>query len=166
MPMAAGLEFCSDDLHHTFYSLTGTSQADVALLIIDASKGGFEAGISKEGQTREHALLAHTLGVKQMIVGVNKMDDRSVNYSQERYEEIKREVASFLKTLGYKPAKISFIPISGWIGDNMIEKSSNMPWYRGPCLLEALDQIHPPKRPTDKPLRVPLQDVYKSKNKE
>jgi elongation factor 1-alpha len=141
--------------------ITGTSQADVALLIIDASKGGFEAGISKEGQTREHALLAHTLGVKQMIVGVNKMDDHTVNYSQVRYEEIKREVSSFLKTLGYKPAKIPFVPISGWVGDNMIDKSANMPWYKGPCLLEALDQVHPPKRPTDKPLRVPLQDVYK-----
>jgi elongation factor 1-alpha len=133
----------------------------VALLIIDASKGGFEAGISKEGQTREHALLAHTLGVKQMIVGVNKMDDWSVGYSQERFDEIKVEVSAYLKTLGYKPAKIPFVPISGWVGDNMIDRSTNMPWYKGPCLLEALDQIHPPKRPTDKPLRVPLQDVYK-----
>jgi len=141
--------------------ITGTSQADVALLIIDASKGSFEAGISKEGQTREHALLAHTLGVKQMIVGVNKMDDKSVDYSEDRYKEIKAEVAAFLKLLGYKPAKIPFVPISGWVGDNMIDKSTNMKWYKGPTLLEALDQIHPPKRPTDKPLRVPLQDVYK-----
>jgi elongation factor 1-alpha len=141
--------------------ITGTSQADVALLIIDASKGGFEAGISKEGQTREHALLAHTLGVKQMIVGVNKMDDWSVNYSHERFDEIQTEVSAYLKTLGYKPAKIAFVPISGWVGDNMIEKSTNMPWYKGPYLLEALDDIHAPKRPTDKPLRVPLQDVYK-----
>ena len=141
--------------------MTGTSQADVALLIIDASRGSFEAGISKEGQTREHALLAHTLGVKQMIVGVNKMDDWSVGYSQERFTEIKLEVSAYLKTLGYKPAKIPFVPISGWVGDNMIDRSTNMPWYKGPCLLEALDQIHPPKRPTDKPLRVPLQDVYK-----
>eukprot|EP00978_Attheya_sp_CCMP212_P030322 scaffold111055_cov52-Attheya_sp.AAC.1 len=99
--------------------ITGTSQADVALLIIDATKGGFEAGISKDGQTREHALLAHTLGVKQMIVGVNKMDDWTVNYSEERFQEIKGEVGSYLQTLGYKTAKIAFVPISGWVGDNM-----------------------------------------------
>lgn len=141
--------------------ITGTSQADVALLIIDASKGAFEAGISKDGQTREHALLAHTLGVKQMIVGVNKMDDWTVAYSQERFEEIQKEVSSFLKNLGYKPNRIPFIPISGWMGDNMISKSTNMPWYKGPCLVEALDQVHAPKRLTEKPLRVPLQDVYK-----
>jgi elongation factor 1-alpha len=79
--------------------ITGTSQADVALLIIDASKGGFEAGISRDGQTREHALLAHTLGVKQMIVGVNKMDDKSVGYAEERFNEIKAEVSDFLKHL-------------------------------------------------------------------
>lgn len=141
--------------------ITGTAQADVALLIIDASRGGFEAGISKDGQTREHALLAHTLGVKQMVVGVNKMDDRMVEYSEDRYNEIKREVSAFLKQLGYKPVKIPFVPISGWEGDNMIEKSKNMPWYKGPTLFEALNQVHPPKRPIEKPLRVPLQDVYK-----
>lgn len=99
--------------------ITGTTQADVALLVIDASKGGFEAGISKEGQTREHALLAHTLGVKQMVVGINKMDDWTVAYSQERYDEIHKEVAVFLKSLGYKPGKIAFVPVSGWVGDNM-----------------------------------------------
>jgi elongation factor 1-alpha len=141
--------------------ITGTSQADVALLVVDASRGSFEAGISKEGQTREHALLAHTLGVKQVIVGVNKMDDWTVAYSEERFEEIRKEVSAFLKSLGYKPSKIPFVPISGWVGDNMIDKSSNMNWYEGPTLLEALDQVTPPKRPTDKPLRVPLQDVYK-----
>lgn len=141
--------------------ITGTSQADVALLIIDASKGGFEAGISKEGQTREHALLAHTLGVHQMIVGVNKMDDWTVSYAEDRYLEIKKEVSAYLKSLGYKPMKIPFVPISGWVGDNLIDKSVNTPWYNGPTLLEALDQVVPPKRPTDKALRVPLQDVYK-----
>jgi len=139
--------------------ITGTSQADVAVLVIDASQGKFEAGISKEGQTREHALLAHTLGVKQMIVAVNKMD--TVGYSESRYAEIKEEVSDFLKHLGYKPAKIPFVPISGWVGDNMIDKSLNMLWYKGPSLLDALDSIHPPKRPLDKPLRLPLQDVYK-----
>ena len=141
--------------------ITGTSQADVALLVVASGQGEFEAGISKEGQTREHALLSFTLGVKQMIVGVNKMDDGSVMYAQARYDEIKEEVTSFLKKVGYKPAKIPFVPISGWVGDNMIERSENMGWYKGPTLLEALDAVNPPKRPVDKPLRLPLQDVYK-----
>merc|ERR1712032_1302204 len=113
------------------------------------------------GQTREHALLAYTLGVKQMIVACNKMDDKTVKYDQGRYKEIKAEVSAYLKKVGYKPMKIPFVPISGWVGDNMLEKSSNMPWYKGPCLLEALDKVKPPTRPTDKPLRLPLQDVYK-----
>jgi elongation factor 1-alpha len=141
--------------------ITGTSQADVAILIIASGQGEFEAGISKEGQTREHALLAFTLGVKQMIVCTNKMDDSSVNYAEARYTEIKDEVSAYLKKVGYKPAKVPFIPISGWNGDNMIDRSTNMDWYKGPTLLEALDNVNPPKRPTEKPLRLPLQDVYK-----
>merc|ERR1711920_97571 len=82
-------------------------------------------------------------------------------YGQSRYEEIKNEVSAYLKKVGYKPAKIPFVPISGWEGDNMISKSANMPWYKGPYMLEALDNLNPPKRPVDKPLRLPLQDVYK-----
>jgi elongation factor 1-alpha len=141
--------------------ITGTSQADCAILMIASPQGEFEAGISKDGQTREHALLAFTLGVKQMIVCTNKMDDKTVNWSKDRYEEIKKEVSEYLKKVGYQPEKVPFIPISGWFGDNMIEKSPNLSWYTGPTLIEALDQIVPPKRPTEKPLRVPLQDVYK-----
>ena len=141
--------------------ITGTSQADCAILMIASPQGEFEAGISKEGQTREHALLSFTLGVKQMIVCCNKMDEKTVNYSEERYNEIKKEVSDFLKKVGYKPDTIPFIPISGWNGDNMLEKSTNTSWYKGPTLLEALDKIEPPKRPTEKPLRLPLQDVYK-----
>ena len=141
--------------------ITGTSQADVAVLVIASPTGEFEAGISKNGQTREHALLAYTLGVKQMIVATNKMDSTSPPYNKERYEEIKGEVSNFLKKVGYKPANIPFVPISGWHGDNMIERGNNMNWYKGPTLLEALDSIKPPKRPVDKPLRLPLQDVYK-----
>ena len=141
--------------------ITGTSQADAAVLVIASGQGEFEAGISKDGQTREHALLAFTLGVKQMIVAINKMDDKSVNYSQARYDEIVKEVSGFLKKVGYNVDKVRFVPISGWNGDNMIEKSDNMPWYKGPTLLEALDLLEAPSRPTDKPLRLPLQDVYK-----
>ena len=141
--------------------ITGTSQADCAILMIASPQGEFEAGISKEGQTREHALLSFTLGVKQMIVCCNKIDEKSMNYSEERYLEIKKEVSDFLKKVGYKPDAIPFIPISGWVGDNMLERSPNTPWYKGPTLIEALDKIEAPKRPTEKALRVPLQDVYK-----
>jgi elongation factor 1-alpha len=141
--------------------ITGTSQADVAVLVIASPTGEFEAGISKNGQTREHALLAFTLGVKQMIVACNKMDATTPKYHKDRFEEIKGEVQNYLKKVGYKPAVIPFVPISGWEGDNMLESGSNMPWYKGPTLLEALDNIKPPKRPVDKPLRLPLQDVYK-----
>jgi len=141
--------------------ITGTSQADAAVLMIASDVGGFEAGFSKEGQTREHALLAQTMGVKQMVVAINKMDDNSVKYSQARFDEIKNELTIFLKKVGYNVANIPFIPISGWVGDNMIESSDNMPWYNGPTLLAALDALRPPKRPSDKPLRLPLQDVYK-----
>jgi len=141
--------------------ITGTSQADCAILMVDSTPGGFEAGIAKDGQTREHALLAFTLGVKQMIVGLNKMDATQPKYSKQRYEEMKKELGNYLKKVGYKPDKIPFVPISGFEGDNMIDKSTNMDWYKGPTLLEALDAVEPPKRPHDKPLRLPLQDVYK-----
>lgn len=141
--------------------ITGTSQADAAVLMIASDVGGFEAGFSKDGQTREHALLAQTMGVKQMIVAINKMDDSSVNYSEARYTEIKNELTIYLKKVGYNPANIPFIPISGWVGDNMIEESDNMGWYKGPTLLGALDNLKLPKRPSEKPLRLPLQDVYK-----
>lgn len=157
--------------------ITGTSQADCAVLIVASSTGEFEAGISKNGQTREHALLAYTLGVKQMIVGVNKIDNTEPPYSEKRFNEIQKEVSSYVKKVGYNPKAVSFVPISGWHGDNMLEESTNMPWYKGwtcekgdkgketkltgKTLVQAMDAIDPPKRPTDKPLRLPLQDVYK-----
>jgi len=156
--------------------ITGTSQADCAVLIVAAGTGEFEAGISKNGQTREHALLAFTLGVKQMIVAVNKMDSTEPKYSEQRFNEIKKEVSNYLKKVGYDPKKVPFVPISGWVGDNMVDATTNMTWYKGwsrdaitkdgkaekgNTLVEALNKIEPPKRPTDMPLRLPLQDVYK-----
>jgi len=153
--------------------ITGTSQADCGVLIIASGTGEFEAGISKNGQTREHALLAYTLGVKQLIVGVNKMDSTEPPYSQARFEEIQKEVSGFIKKVGYNPDAVPFVPISGWHGDNMLKESANMKWYKGwkteskegkkegKTLLDALDAIIPPQRPNDKPLRLPLQDVYK-----
>lgn len=141
--------------------ITGTSQADCAIMMIASPPGEFEAGYCKTGQTREHALLAFTLGVKQMVVCVNKMDDKSTNYSEDRFLEIKKEMTQFLGKVGYKTDVMPFVPISGWVGDNMIEKSDNMPWYKGDCLIDILDKLVPPPRPSDKPLRLPLQDVYK-----
>ncbi|PVU85436.1 hypothetical protein BB560_004563 [Smittium megazygosporum] len=151
--------------------ITGTSQADCAILIIAGGVGEFEAGISKDGQTREHALLAFTLGVRQLIVAVNKMDANK--YSEERFVEITKEVSNFIKKVGYNPKAVPFVPITGFHGDNMIEASPNMPWYKGwtketksgsakgITLLDAIDAVEPPVRPSDKPLRLPLQDVYK-----
>jgi len=157
--------------------ITGTSQADCAVLIVAAGVGEFEAGISKNGQTREHALLAYTLGVKQLIVAVNKMDSTEPPYSEARFSEIQKEVTTYIKKIGYNPETVAFVPISGWHGDNMVEPTTNMAWYKGwskkeggkkdqkeitgKTLLNALDSITPPTRPTDKPLRLPLQDVYK-----
>lgn len=91
-----------------------------------------------------------------MIVCTNKMDEKTVNWAESRYEEIKKEVSDYLKKVGYNPANVPFIPLSGWFGDNMLERSPNLTWYKGPTLLEALDALTPPKRPTDKPLRLPL----------
>jgi len=141
--------------------ITGTSQADVAILMIASGIGEFEAGYAKTGQTREHAMLAFTLGVKQMIVCINKMDDSSVNYGEGRYSEIKTEMSGFLKKTGFNVKQIPFIPISGWTGANMLTRSDEMKWYKGVTMIEALDAIIPPTRPSDKPLRLPLQDVYK-----
>ena len=153
--------------------ITGTSQADCALLIVAASTGEFEAGISKNGQTREHALLAYTLGVKQLIVGVNKIDNTEPPWSEARFTEISKEVSDYIKKIGYNPKSVPFLPISGWNGDNMLERSTNLPWYKGFAverkegntsgytLFDAIDAILPPARPTDKALRLPLQDVYK-----
>merc|ERR1719240_246684 len=135
--------------------ITGTSQADVSVLMMSSQAGEFEAGISKEGQTKEHALLAFTLGVKQMIVGINKMDHPSTNYSKDRYEEMKTEATNFLKKGGYKVADIPFVPFSGLTGKDI------MPWYNGPTLLGALDSMKAPVRPSDKPLRLPINDVFK-----
>ena len=141
--------------------ITGTSQADCAILMIASPTGEFESGWSKEGQTREHALLAFTMGVKQMIVCCNKMDASGADYKEARFKEIKDEVSIYLKQVGYKIDTVPFVPISGWVGDNMLEKSANMPWYKGMHLLEVLNTIKPPRRPVLKPLRLPLQDVYK-----
>jgi len=143
--------------------ITGASQADCAILVVSAKKGEYEVGISPGGQTREHAFLLSILGVRQLIVLINKMDDPTVNWSKERYEEVKQGVSDLLKRIGFDVSKIPFIPVSGWLGDNLIERSKNMPWYDGPTLLEALDLFEEPPKPIDKPLRIPIQAVYSIK---
>ena len=134
--------------------ITGASQADAAVLFVSAKKGEFEAGVGPGGQTREHAFLAFTLGVRQVVVAINKMDDNTVSWSQERFNEIKDEVTRMLKMTGYKVDKIKFIPTSGWTGDNLVKKSENMGWYKGPTLMEALDNLEVPSKPTNKPFIV------------
>lgn len=141
--------------------ITGTSAADVALLVVAAGQGEFEAGMSKEGQTREHALLAFTLGVKQIVVAVSKMDCASVEYAEERYQKVTKEVGDYLAKVGFDAAHVTFVPVSGWEGENIIERTRKMQWYTGPTLVEALDALEPPPRLADKPLRLPLQEVYR-----
>jgi len=140
--------------------ITGASQADAAVLVISARLGETESALSDEGQAREHAFLLKTLGVNQIVVAINKMDATTPPYDQKRYEDVKNEVSKLLKIVGYKVDKIRFIPVSGWKGDNLGELSPNMPWYKGPTLIEALDEFEEPPKPTDKPLRIPVQDVY------
>jgi len=143
--------------------ITGASQADAAVLVVSAKKGEAEVGISPGGQTREHGYLSFVLGIRQLVVLINKMDDSTVNWSKERYDEVRQQAADLLKTIGYDVSKIHFIPVSGWLGDNLVEKSKNMPWYNGPTLLEALDMFQEPPKPIDKPLRIPIQAVYSIK---
>jgi len=144
--------------------ITGASQADAAILVFSAKTSEFAAAISDNGQGREHAFLAKTLGVKKIILAINKMDDASVNYSEERYTEVKNEVENLLKIVGYNTANdVTFLPVSAYKGDNLAEPSENMKWWKGPTLVDALDALPVPDKPSDKPLRLPVQDVYKIK---
>lgn len=131
--------------------ITGASQADAALLIVAAPDGAME-------QTKEHVFLSKTLGINQLIVGINKMD--AAKYDEKRYEEVKAEVSDLIKMVGFNPAKVPFIPMSSFVGDNIATKSANTPWYSGPNLLEALNELQPPEIPVDLPFRLPIQDVY------
>jgi len=134
--------------------ITGTSQADVAVLVCAAKEG-------VQPQTKEHAFLAQVMGIKQIVVALNKMDE--VSYDQKRYEKMKTEVTKLLTGVGYKPDNIKIVPVSAWKGDNIVKKTTNMPWYTGKTLLETLDDLTAPPSPVDKPLRIPLQDVYNIK---
>ena len=119
--------------------ITGASEADVAILVVSTKPGETEAATEPGGQAREHAFLCRTLGVGQVVVALNKMDDS--NYSEARYNEVKGIAEKMLKMVGYNTSKVNFVPVSGWKGDNLAKKSENMGWYKGPTLLEALDSF-------------------------
>ncbi|MBW9141687.1 MAG: translation elongation factor EF-1 subunit alpha [Candidatus Aramenus sp.] len=140
--------------------ITGASQADAAILAVSARKGEFEAGMSAEGQTREHIILARTMGIDQIIVAVTKMDVTEPPYDEKRFKEIVDVVSKFMKSFGFDMNKVKFIPVVSITGENVTQKSSNMPWYNGPTLEEALDMLQIPPKPVDKPLRIPIQEVY------
>ncbi|XP_008845828.1 eukaryotic peptide chain release factor GTP-binding subunit ERF3B [Nannospalax galili] len=140
----------------------GASQADLAVLVISARKGEFETGFEKGGQTREHAMLAKTAGVKYLIVLINKMDDPTVNWSSERYEECKEKLVPFLKKVGFSPKKdIHFMPCSGLTGANIKEQSDFCPWYTGLPFIPYLDNLPNFNRSIDGPIRLPIVDKYK-----
>ncbi len=134
--------------------ITGTSQADVAVLVVAAKEG-------IQPQTKEHAFLAQVMGIKQIVVAMNKMDE--VNYDEAKFKDMKDQVIKLLTGVGYKADNIKVVPISAWRGDNVVKKTENMKWYTGKSLLDTLDDLTAPPSPVDKPLRLPLQDVYNIK---
>jgi len=131
--------------------ITGASQADAAVLVMDVVE-------KVQPQTREHVFLSRTLGINQLIVLINKMD--RVNYEKKEYDAAKDALAKILRMVGYKVEEIPFIPVSAYYGENIAKKSAKMPWYNGPTLLEAFNLLKPPEKLVDKPLRIPIQDVY------
>ncbi len=132
-------------------AITGASQADSAVLVVAAGDG-------VQPQTREHVLLARTLGVDELVVAVNKMD--LVDYSEDRFREVVAAVEDLLGTVGFSADDVTFVPVSAYEGDNVAEPSDSVPWYDGPTLLAALNDLPEPDPPTDAPLRLPVQDVY------
>jgi len=138
--------------------ITGASEADCAVLVLSAKEGETDTAIAPGGQAREHAFLLKTLGVAQIIVAVNKMD--SADYKEDAYKAVVEKGRELVKQCGYKPDNVPFIPVSGWKGDNLVKKSENLSWYSGKTLLEAFDDFTVPDKPTGKPLRLPVQDVY------
>lgn len=133
--------------------ITGASQADAGVLVVAANDGVM-------AQTKEHVFLSKTLGVNQLIVAVNKMDIKGVEYKEARFNEVKEQVGKLLQSVGYKLDAVQFVPLASLVGENVVKKSENMPWFKGPTLLEALNNLNEPEKPTELPLRLPIQDVY------
>jgi len=134
--------------------ITGASQADAVIFVVSAKPG---EGVQE--QTKEHAFLMKVLGINQVVVAINKMD--TTNYDENRYNEVVADVKKLLQSIGYKVEEIPFVAVSAYMGDNVVKKSDKMPWYKGPILIDALDAtIKEPEKPIDKPLRIPIQDVF------
>lgn len=131
--------------------ITGASQADAAILVVSAKDGIQE-------QTKEHTYLIKVLGVGQVIVAMNKMD--AIDYDENKFNEVKAEVEKLLKSVGYDTSKVPFVPVSAFVGDNVVKKSDKIAWYKGKTLMEHLDDLNLPPQPVDKDLRLPVQDVY------
>ena len=134
--------------------ITGTSQSDAAVLVVAVKEGIMP-------QTKEHAFLAQVMGLKQLIIAINKMDE--ISYDEKKFNALKEDLTKLLKGIGYKDESLTFIPVSAWIGDNVAKKSDKLNWFKGKTLVEQLDEFSAPKPPTDKPLRLPIQDVYNIK---
>lgn len=142
--------------------ITGAAQADVAILVVDSTRGEFETGFETGGQTREHTMLIRSLGVSQVAIAVNKMDN--VNWDEERFKEVKSKMSSFLKTVGFKENDVIFVPCSGLTGENLVSSPETPElkcWYSGSTLLNVIDKFQPPERPIDKSLRMSINDVFK-----
>ena len=138
--------------------ITGASEADCAILVLSAKEGETDTAVAPGGQAREHAFLLKTLGVAQIILAINKMDDSK--FSEDAYKTAKEKGEKLVKSVGYKVENVPSIPVSGWTGENLVKKAENMPWYSGKTLLESFDDFKVPEKPTGKPLRLPIQDVY------
>ncbi|HLC36221.1 MAG TPA: translation elongation factor EF-1 subunit alpha [archaeon] len=134
--------------------ITGTSQADAAVLVVSVMEGIMP-------QTKEHAFLSQVMGLKSIVVAINKMDE--AKYDEAKFKDVQGKVSALLKGVGFKDEQVTFIPLSAWVGDNVVKKSDKMAWYKGPTLIEKLDTLVPPAKPTNKPLRLPIQDVYNIK---
>jgi peptide chain release factor subunit 3 len=142
--------------------IMGAALADYAGLVISARKGEYEAGFEKDGQTREHVQLAKSLGVQKIVVVVNKMDDHSVGWSETRWKEIQTNLLPFLNKSGYKDSDVFFVPISGLTGDNILKPvGDKCSWYKGPTLMEILDNLPIETRDSNGPLRIPILDKMK-----
>jgi elongation factor 1-alpha len=131
--------------------ITGASQADAAVLVVAAPDGVM-------AQTKEHIFLSRTLGINQLIVAINKMD--AVDYSEARFKEVVEQVSGILKMIGFKPAEIPFVPTSAFYGDNVVKLSDKTPWYKGMSMMQALDNLKQPEKPSTLPLRIPVEDAY------
>jgi elongation factor 1 alpha-like protein len=139
--------------------IAGASQADFAVLVIDASTGNFESGL--KGQTKEHALLVRSIGVQRIIVAVNKMD--VAEWSEERFDEIRQQMAAFLSSAGFQSKNVTFVPCSGLEGGNILTKATSplASWYTGPTLVEELDNSEPTTHALDKALRMTISDIFR-----